>query len=275
MAPFPYLFLNIILARPLAVIDLETTGTDPQKDRIVEISTLKILPNGQRIHRTRRLNPGVPIPAAATAVHGITNADVAGALRFEQVADGLLTFLDGCDLCGFNLKRFDLRVLYGEFARAGRSLPLEGRALIDPMEIFHRYEPRDLAAVRTYLGRDHKGGYSAAADVLATAEVLDAMIARYTDLPRTVAGLHQHFADPDRMDSGGFFRQVEGEVRVMKGKHRGEPLDAVAATRPDYLEWMLTQSFFEDTKQVVREALTRAREKARTAGRNARAQGPA
>src|SRR5690242_8632899 len=147
------MLLNITLEKPLAVIDLETTGTDPQNDRIVEISILKILPDGRRRHRTRRLNPGIPIPPAATAVHGITDADVAGEPRFEQVAQGLLDFLDGCDLCGFNLKRFDLRVLYCEFARAGRRLPLEGRALVDPMEIFHRREPRDLnAAVRTYLG---------------------------------------------------------------------------------------------------------------------------
>ena len=111
--------------------------------------------------------------------------------------------------------------------------------------------------------------------MLATAEVLDAMIARYTDLPRNVADLHQHFADPDRIDSDGFFRRVEGEVRVVKGKHRGEPLDAIAAARPDYLEWMLTQPFFEDTKQVVRAALTRAGVVARTAGRNAPARGPA
>jgi DNA polymerase-3 subunit epsilon len=254
------MFLNITLTRPLAVIDLETTGIDPQKDRIIEISILKILSAGQRIQRTRRLNPGVPIPPEATAIHGITDADVAGEPRFEQVADRLLAFLDGCDLCGFNLKRFDLRVLYCQFARAGRSLSLEGRALVDPMQIFHRCEPRDLpAAVRRYLGREHEGGHSAAADVMATAEVLDAMVARYADLPRTVAALHQHFADPERVDSDGFFRRVEGELRFLKGKHRGEPLSAVAATRPDYLEWMLTQTLFEDTKQVVRDALSRAR----------------
>jgi DNA polymerase-3 subunit epsilon len=253
------MLVNIALEKPLVVLDVETTGTDPQNDRIVEISILKILPDGRRIHRTRRLNPGVPIPPAATAVHGITDADVACELRFEKVACGLLALLDGCDLCGFNLKKFDLRVLYSEFARAGYSLPLEGRAVIDPMEIFHRREPRDLAAaVRTYLGREHQGGHSAAADVLATAEVLDAMLARYADLPRTVAGLHEHFTDPDRIDSDGFFRQVQGTLRFTKGKHRGEPLDAIAATSPDYLEWMLSQSFFEDTKHVVREALSRA-----------------
>ena len=251
---------NIALERPLAVIDLETTGADVKMDRIVEISILKIRPDAERIHRTRRLNPGRPIPPEATAVHGITNADVAGEPRFEQVADTLLAFLDGCDFCGFNLKRFDLRMLYGEVSRAGRRLVLEGRAIIDPMEIFHRQEPRNLAAaVRTYLGREHEGGHSAAGDVLATAQVLDAMMARYPELPRSVAGLHQHFVDADRIDSDGFFRRVEGEVRFLKGKHRGSPLASVATSDPGYLEWMLAQDFFEDTKTVIRDALAPAR----------------
>jgi DNA polymerase-3 subunit epsilon len=257
---------NISLEKPLAVIDLETTGTDVKTDRIVEISVLKILLDGRRIHRTRRLNPGKPIPAEATAVHGITDADVVGKPPFEQVADALLRFLDGCDFCGFNLKRFDLRLLYAEFSRAGRKLALEGRAVIDPMEIFHRYEPRDLAAaVRTYLGREHADGHSAAADVLATAEVLEVMLNRYPDLPRSIAGLHEHFVDADRIDSDGFFRRVDGEVRFVKGKHRGSPLAAVAAATPDYLEWMLAQDFFDDTKAVVRDALATARAARRTA----------
>jgi len=251
---------NITLKRPLAVIDLETTGTDPQTDRIVEISVLKILPDGRRIHRTRRVNPGVPIPAGATAVHGITNADVAGEPGFQDLADSLLGFLEGCDLCGFNLKRFDLRVLYCEFRRAGRTFALEDRGIIDPMEIFHRYEPRNLAAaVRMYLGREYEGGHSASTDVLATAEVLDAMVARYRDLPRSVPELHRHFADSNSIDSDGFFRRVEGEVFFVKGKHRGAPLAAVATNHPDYLQWMLGQDFFEDTKAVVRKALVSAR----------------
>lgn len=251
---------HITLERPLAVIDLESTGTDPQKDRIIEISILKIMPEGQPRHRTRRLNPGIPIPPAATAVHGISDTDVADEPQFAKLADGLLAFLDDCDFCGFNLKRFDLRMLYNEFARAGRTLSLESRALIDPMQIFHRYEPRDLAAaVRTYLGREHQSGHSAAADVRATAEVLNAMVHRYSDLPRTIAGLHQHFQDPDRMDSDGFFRRLEGEVRFVKGKHRGQPLRAVALSSPDYLEWMLGQDFFQDTKAIVMDALVAAR----------------
>jgi DNA polymerase-3 subunit epsilon len=255
------MFTNICLGKPLAVIDLETTGTDVKTDRIVEISVLKILPDGELIHRTRRVNPGKPIPVEATAVHGITDADVTGETRFEKLAAGLLAFLNGCDFCGFNLKKFDLRMLYAEFSRAGRKLDMEGRAIIDPMEIFYRQEPRDLrAAVKTYLGREHEDSHSAKADVQATAEVLNAMLARYPDLPRSVAGLHQRFVDADCVGSDGFFRRVEGEVRFVKGnKHRGEPLAAVASGDPGYLEWILGQDFFEDTKAVVREALARAR----------------
>jgi DNA polymerase-3 subunit epsilon len=128
------------------------------------------------------------------------------------------------------------------------------------MEIFHRYEPRDLdAAVRFYLGRKHTGRHTAAGDVLATAEVLDAMVARYADLPRTVAGLHLHFIDRDRIDSDGFFIRTEGQLRFAKGKYRGQPLAVIAATKPDYLEWMLTQGLFEDTTALVRDALSAAR----------------
>jgi DNA polymerase III subunit epsilon len=247
---------NIVLEKPLAVIDLETTGVDVKTDRIVEISVLKIQPDGQRILRTRRLNPGIPIPAEATAIHGITDEDVAGEPRFEQLAGGLLSLLEGCDLCGFNLKRFDLRLLYSEFRRAGKTLSLEGRAIVDPMEIFHHFERRDLsAAVRMHLGREHEEAHSASADVVATVEVLDAMVLRYPGLPRSVAGLHEQFTDKDRLGSDGFFHRVQGEVRFVKGKHRGEALATVAATSRDYLEWMLNQDFFDDTKTLVRDAL--------------------
>jgi DNA polymerase-3 subunit epsilon len=251
---------NLALERPLAILDLETTGTDPQVDRIVEISVLKIHPDGRHEQLTTRLNPGMPIPPAATAVHGIDDAAVAAAPAFAEVAGRVLDFLDGCDLGGFNLKRFDLRLLYTECSRAGRTLPLEGRGVIDAMEIFHTYERRDLAAaVRFYCGREHADGHQAAADVRATVDVLDAMLARYADLPRTVAGLHLHFKVPDTVDSSGCFTRVEGEIRFAFGKYRGQPLHLIAVRKPDYLEWMLNQSFFDDTKQVVREALTRAR----------------
>ena len=250
------MFEHLALTRPLAVLDLEKTGTDPKTARVVEVSVLRLAPGAEPVHRTRRVNPGVPIPAEASDVHGIFDADVAAEPSFPRLAPGLLAFLEGCDLCGFNLKKFDLRVLHVEFQRAGLTFPLDGRAVLDPMEIFHAKEKRDLAAaVRFYLGREHDGAHAARADVLATAAVLDAMLGRYADLPRDVLGLHAHFKDPNAVDSDSFFTRVEGEVRFKKGKHRGLPLTAVAAEYPGYLRWMVDEDFGPDTKAVVRGAM--------------------
>ena len=250
---------HLELSRPLAVIDLETTGTDTKDARIVEISVLRVEPSGVRDHRTRRVNPGIPIPPEATAIHGIRDEDVANEPSFADKAKGLIQLLDGCDLCGFNLKRFDLRVLYCEFQRAGIRFDMEGRAIVDPMEMFHQMEPRHLAAaVRFYLGRDHASAHSAAADTLATLDVLDAIVGRYPDLPRTPSDLHERFRDPNAVDSNGFFTRVEGEIRFANGKHRGQQLDSVAARDPSYLRWVLGQDFFADTKAIVTEALDRA-----------------
>lgn len=252
------MLLNLALRRPLAILDLETTGVDVRNDRIVEISILKVWPDRRSRRHTRRVNPGVAIPPEATAIHGITDADVADAPAFGDLADRLLAWLEGCDLCGFNLKRFDLRLLHCEFQRAGRTFVIEGRALIDAQEIFHAYEPRNLAAaVRFYLGRDHEDGHAAAADVEATAAVLDVMLTRYDDLPRDVEGLHGRFLDTVALDSDGFFRRLRGAVQFAKGKHRGQPLDAIARIDPAYLEWMQGADFFEDTKAIARESLRR------------------
>jgi len=251
---------NLRLHRPLAFLDLETTGTDPKVDLIVEISVLKVSPDGRSIGRTRRINPGIPIPAEATAVHGISDADVAGEPRFAQVAAGLIALLDDCDLCGFNIKRFDLRVLFAEFSRVGRELPMAGRSIIDPMEIFHSHERRDLsAAVRFYCGREHDGAHGAEADVTATAEVLDAMLDRYQSLPKTVDALHAAFPAPVPRDASGCFAEAEGRLLIQFGKHRGRLLDDVASLHPGYLEWMLGEPFTEDTKAIARSSLRRSR----------------
>lgn len=244
------------LVRPLAVFDLETTGVEPATARIVEIAIIKLTPDGGRIEKCRRLYPEQPIPAEATAVHGITDADVAGAPTFRQVARGLADFLAGCDLCGFNLPRYDLQVLHLEFRRAGVPFDLTGRAVVDVMAIYHKLHPRDLsAAVRQYCGRDHDGAHGAAADAVASLDVLEAMLLADPTMPREPRSLYEHFRDPGVIDSGGFFGRVNGEVRFRLGKYRGQSLAAVAAAAPDYLRWMMAQDFFEDTKAVVAEAL--------------------
>jgi DNA polymerase III subunit epsilon len=248
---------NIILERPLAVIDLESTGTDPKTDRILEVSVLKLVPDGEPVHRTRRVNPGVPIPPAATAVHGITDDDVADMPTFRGIAPGLTKFLDGCDLAGFNLLNFDLRMLGAEYNRAGLVFSVAGRKVVDACRIFHRREPRDLtAAYKFYCGLDHDGAHGAAADVLATLAVLDAQVGRYDDLPRTIDGLHGECNDPNALDMSGMFGTSEdGAIVFLKGKYKGRSLDDVARNKPDYLEWMLREDYFDDTRTIVSAAL--------------------
>jgi len=251
------LLKNIQLDRPLAVIDLETTGTDPKIDRIIEVSVLKLLPGGDNDHRTRRVNPGVPIPPEATKIHGISDDDVADCPSFRAIAPSLARFLDGCDLCGFNILGFDLRLLVAEFNRVGLVFPVAGRRIIDACRIFHQREPRDLtAAYRFYCGLHHEGAHGAAADVLATAAILDAQIARYDDLPRTVEELHGVCNDPAALDMSGMFgRDEDGTVIFLKGKYKGRSLYDIAASKPDYIEWMQREDFYDDTKAIAAEAL--------------------
>ncbi|WP_435020354.1 exonuclease domain-containing protein [Tundrisphaera sp. TA3] len=251
---------NIVLDRPLAVLDLETTGIDPKVDRIIEVSVLKLVPGGEPDHRTRRVNPGVPIPPGATAVHGISDDDVADMPSFRAIAPGLIRFLDGCDLCGFNILKYDLRLLVNECNRIGIDFPVAGRKVIDACHIFHRREPRDLtAAYRFYCGKDHEGAHGAAADVLATLAILDAQVAWYDDLPRTIDALHDHLADPRALDMSGMFaRADEGQVVFIMGKYKGRTLDEIARSKPDYLQWMIAADYFDDTKTIVSEALRRA-----------------
>jgi DNA polymerase III subunit epsilon len=249
---------NLKLSRPLAFFDLETTGTDPASDRIVEISVLRVSPGAARDARTRRVNPERPIPVEASAVHGIRDEDVRDAPTFRQIARSFLEFLEDADLAGFNVARFDVPILDREFRDAGFDLRLSGRKLVDAMTIFHRMERRDLsAAVRFYLDREHAGAHGAQADVEATAEVLEAQLERYAELPRTVDELDAWCfpVPPGAADRSGKFLLREGRVVFAFGKHQGRPLDEVARTSPDYLEWLLRQEFPPDARSLVQTAL--------------------
>jgi DNA polymerase-3 subunit epsilon len=252
---------NIHLERPIVVLDLETTGTRVQTDRIVEISLLKLLPDGTNQIKTRRLNPGIPIPAEATAIHGITDADVANEPSFRQIARSLVTYLEGCDLCGYNLWNFDLKVLVNEFKRAGVSFSTLGRHIIDPCRIFHRREPRDLtAALRFYCRMEHEGAHGAEADVLAALLVLDGQVEKYGDLPRTIPELHAAMGYPDLVDPDGkFIRREDGLIVFTFSDHIGKTVDEVARTDPGFLEWVLRKDFSAEAKAIVRDALERRR----------------
>ena len=248
---------HLELSRPIVFFDLETTGTDPQSDRIVEIAALKIHPDGTRDSRTHRVNPGRPIPPDASAVHGIRDEDVRDAEPFGRIAPGFLDWIGDADLAGFNVHRFDLVLLERELRGCGLDLGLAQRRVIDAMTIFHRKERRDLtAAVRFYLGRDHEGAHSAEADVEATAAVLEAQLGRYEDLPRTVDELDVvSRSRVGAVDRSGKFVWKSTEAVFTFGKHQGKTLQQVATAAPDYLEWILSSDFPEDAKDLVRRAL--------------------
>ena len=249
---------SLNLRRPLAFVDLETTGTSPAADRLVEIAILKIRPDGTEDFRRNRVNPGVPIPPEATAIHGITDADVANEPPFASYARSLNDFLADCDIGGFNVAGFDLKMLEAEFRRAGVDFSREGRAVIDSMRIFHLKEPRDLqAAVRFYCGRDFPEAHSSENDARAAADVLQAQLERYDDLPKDVEALHDLLnpVDPSWIDLDGKFRWTGGAAVISFGQHKGRTLQDLAAEEPDYLEWMLGKDFSPETTRIVRYAL--------------------
>jgi len=251
--------LPFALDRPLVFFDLETTGLDLKNDRIIELALIKMTPHGDVLERERRFNPGIPIPAAATAVHGITDADVADELPFCRTASNLSDMLEGCDLAGFNVRRFDIPMLIYAFDRCEVEFLTEGRRVLDMQNIFHREERRDLsAAAKFYLGREHEEAHTALGDIRTSAAVLAAQLARYPDVPRDLDGLHDYCEEfsPTRTEVDRWF-SAEGDDRVFKrGKHKGKPLADVARETPDYLHWMMgADDMDSDVVAIVRTAL--------------------
>jgi len=246
------------LERPLVVFDTETTGTNSRSDRIVEIACVKIHPDGRRDDWERRLNPGIPIPAASTAIHGISDADIATAPRFRDVAAELAAYLAGCDLAGYNIAGFDLPVLRAEFLRAGVPFEVTDRRLVDAQRIFFAREPRHLAAAaRFYCQSEHGGAHGARADAEMTLRVLVGQLERYAELPRSVGELHEQFCagiDQD-IDPEGRFRLVNGEPTVNFGKNRGRLLKDISREEPGFLRWIIKGDFSEPVKSVARKYL--------------------
>jgi DNA polymerase-3 subunit epsilon len=250
---------HVNLERPLVCFDLETTGVSPERDRIVEIGLVRVEPDGSRRAFRTLVNPEMPIPPQATAVHGISDADVHDAPSLAGVARELLVLLDGADLAGFNSIGFDAPLLENELRRVGVEFSLEGRRHVDAMRIFHRMEPRTLtAAYRKYCGKDLTEAHAALADVEATLEVLDAMVGRYEELGGDVGELHA-ISNPNEgrwVDRTRKFEWNDDGLAVFTfGKHRGKSLDEVARAWPDYLEWMLGKEFTDEVLTILREAL--------------------
>jgi len=247
------------LHRPIAVIDLETTGTSVDVDRIVEIGILKVMPDGETHRFRKRVRPGVRIPKEAIQVHGITNADVASKPRFKTIAPEISKFIRDCDLAGFNLKSFDLRILQAEFERAGLDFSCDERHVIDVKEIYHLHEKRTLSdAVRFYCHSAHDEAHSALEDAIATWLVLKAQIPKY-GLPQSVpmlAGFLEEVRPSRFLDSGRWFTTRDGKTVLAKGKYNGISLSKIAREDSGYLEWILgLPDVPEDTKRMTREAI--------------------
>jgi DNA polymerase-3 subunit epsilon len=243
---------HLTLSRPLVVLDLESTGLNPSNDRIVEIALVVLSPGSPFRFFHSLVNPARSIPSLATAIHGIADADVADAPRFKTIAADLAHRLNGCDLAGFGLSSFDLPLLSAEFARAGISFPLAGRAILDALQVYRRHEPRSLAAaVAFYLARDHTGAHSALADAHAAIEVLDKQVGMYA-LPPTPNELHAKLVE---VDIAAKFRRTDAGVVFGFGKYAGRLLDEIARADPYYLEWVLKQPFLDDVHALVRAAL--------------------
>ncbi len=249
---------NLKLERPLAFIDVETTGLSPYSDRIVELSILKIQPDGTEEYKSHRINPGMPIPADATAIHGITDDDIVREPKFRQYAASIRDFLNDCDIAGFNVIKFDLPFLEAEFKRAGVEFSRQGRCLVDSQILYHRFEPRDLqAAYLKYCGKQLETVHTAEGDVGAASEILDSQIAMYPELPRDVNGLHG-ICNPIRanyVDAEGKFVWSEGEPTCTFGRYRGWSLKDIATNDPEYLQWIASSDFSLEVQEMVLKAL--------------------
>ena len=252
------MFGRLELKRPLAVFDIESTGVNPSRDRIVEISVIKLFPDGTQQSTTRRLNPGIPIPPAVTAIHGISDADVANEPFFAEIAQKLYNYLDDCDLAGYNITTFDVPLLECEFKRAGYEFDLSGRKIVDAYNIFCKLYPRTLtAAYKFFCGKDLVNAHGAAADTSATLEVLLGQLDRHSELEGTVAGLAQasDIAGPDAVDRTRRFKWSGNEVVVNFGKNSGRTLRDLAENDPGFLRWIIKNDFPDDVKSIASDAL--------------------
>jgi DNA polymerase-3 subunit epsilon len=241
----------------LAVLDLESTGLNPRYDRIVEVAVVKVHPDGRQEEYLRRVNPERPISSGALEVHGITDADVADAPAFRDIAGELFGFLRGCDLAGFGILTFDLPLLAAEFARVGITLDPRTR-VVDSKNVFHKKEPRTLsAALSFYCGTEHDEAHAALGDAKATYEVLVAQMDRYPDLPADVGALAEYCNPtvPDAVDPDGRLKWAGGEIIVNFGQKTGISLRELAENEPGYLRWILNKDFSPEVKAVVRDAL--------------------
>ena len=253
--------MKLNLKRPIIFFDLETTGVDTSKDRIVEISMIKVMPDGEEIIKTRRINPEMPIPPEATEVHHITDEDVKDCPTFRQIAKSLYQFMLGCDFGGFNSNRFDLPMLVEEFLRAGVDVDFKNRKFIDVQNIFHQMEQRTLvAAYKFYCDKDLTEAHSAEADTLATYEVLKAQLDRYDILENDIEALAKFSSRGETADYAGRIGYNEmGDEVFTFGKHKDRVVSEIFATDPSYYAWLMNGDFPAYTKKIFTEIYLRVK----------------
>lgn len=245
--------MGLELKRPLCFFDLETTGVNVVKDRIVEIAVLKLLPNGNKEGKTWLVNPEMPIPKGASDVHGITDEKVADAPNFKTLAGEIYAFMKGCDWAGFNSDRFDIPLIAEEFMRAEIDFDLKNHKTIDVQTIFHKMEQRTLsAALKFYCDKDLTNAHTAMADTEATYQVLLAQVERYEELENNLDFLSQFSTRKRSLDVAGFIiLNKENQPCFSFGKHKGKTIDEVLEKEPGYFGWLLNADFPLYTKKVL------------------------
>ncbi|SEW36065.1 3'-5' exonuclease [Chitinophaga arvensicola] len=245
---------SLLLKRPLAVIDLETTGTNVATDRIIEIAIIKVFPDKSTQSKVKRINPGMPIPAGSTAIHGIKDEDVKDAPTFKQAAHELKQFMDNCDLAGYNSNRFDIPLLVEEFLRADIEFDVSKRKFVDVQRIFHLMEKRTLgAAYKFYCDKLLENAHSAEADALATYEILEAQLGRYEQLQQDIDSLADFTREEDYIDFARRLVMQGGQEVFNFGKYKGRPVRDVLKAEPQYYDWMMKADFPLNTKQKLTE----------------------
>jgi DNA polymerase III subunit epsilon len=247
------------LTKPLAFIDLETTGINLATDRIIEIAIVKVLSDGKRSVKRKLINPQIPIPKQSSDLHGITDEMVKDAPVFKEVAQELKQMLDGCDIAGYNSNRFDIPMLVEEFLRADVDFEMKGRRLIDVQNIFHKMEQRTLsAAYKFYCNKVLDGAHSAEIDATATHEILIAQLERYPDLGTSIDSVLKLIGEEPIVDFARRFVMENGIEIFNFGKYKGKAVAEVLRTEPQYYDWMMKGDFPQYTKQKLTEIRTRS-----------------
>ncbi|WP_185871178.1 3'-5' exonuclease [Blattabacterium cuenoti] len=245
--------MKLKLYRPICFFDIEATGINIGKDRIIEISILKIFPNGNKENKTWLIYPGIPIPPQSTAIHGIKDEDVTGKLRFKDIATSILKMIENTDLAGYNSNRFDIPILAEEMLRAGMSFDIKKHKTIDVQVIFHKMEPRTLsAAYQYYCNKNLMKAHSSKADVFATYEILLSQLEKYQNLKKDVKSLNQFSNQKKIADLAGFIKiDEEGNEIFNFGKYKGEKVLEIFEKDPNYYGWIQNSDFPLYTKKIL------------------------